>query len=454
MLKDRINTDRKFGIELEAYNEDADRHSKFKGGGLQKISDWKAVHDGSVQGGYCTEVVSPPMTGSKGVEAVEAVTKAMRDAKYKVNETCGFHVHVDCQEMTSPVRHSVVKAQDFYDSFRAKNLERVVFVDKVIGAEFASPKIMKDHIDAWSLSDGQIEYYSDWNQNDFITLHTRSRSNPFLKYKRLKTENVSYIIKVQRSVFEEVEKEVYKKHSLYKNLVEYRRLKNSNITELDELNKLRAIERLLLYVSDKPGRDQEIIDRMISMREVHKNDLVLVEYKEDKNHNYVKNAFAFYLVFSDVLFSMLPKSRRSNKFCRDLGGKYTLAEIEKISSHEDFDKVWYKNSNLSEIKSLKGSKYHESRYFQINFHSLFKFGTIEVRSHSGTLNAKKIINWVHLQQTIVEKCINDPNVMEFVKKANEIKDLDMRTDAMFSYLGLNKNVEKELKYRINKLNSE
>lgn len=49
---------------------------------------------------------------------------------------------------------------------------------------------------------------------------------------------------------------------------------------------------------------------------------------------------------------------------------------------------------FSHFSRMKRDKHGKDRYFGLNFNSHFFRGTIEFRYHSGTVNAKKILNWV------------------------------------------------------------
>ena len=50
-------------------------------------------------------------------------------------------------------------------------------------------------------------------------------------------------------------------------------------------------------------------------------------------------------------------------------------------------------------------KYNEARYCGLNLHSRYYHGSIEFRLHSGTINKKKIVNWISICNIIIEKGI-------------------------------------------------
>jgi hypothetical protein len=116
-------------------------------------------------------------------------------------------------------------------------------------------------------------------------------------------------------------------------------------------------------------------------------------------------AFMFYVCFEDVLMSLLPASRRSNRYCLNLRGDYHATEIRSARNLEALEKVWYRVKKREDLKEAKEGKYHHTRYFGLNLHSLLKDGHVEIRFHSATLNAAKILEWTNLHQTILDMCV-------------------------------------------------
>jgi hypothetical protein len=95
--------DRKFGIEIEAYN--IDRHllaRKLREAGIEANSEsynhelrntWKIVTDGSLNGNQTFEVVSPILIGENGLEQVRKVCEVLHENNALINKSCGLHVH-------------------------------------------------------------------------------------------------------------------------------------------------------------------------------------------------------------------------------------------------------------------------------------------------------------------------------------------------------------------------
>lgn len=112
----------------------------------------------------------------------------------------------------------------------------------------------------------------------------------------------------------------------------------------------------------------------------------------DINDYTIENMKALFLTYGKLekaIDSFMPNSRRSNNntFCKSLS----------VISIENFmDKI----KNVKSISDMSNA--FSSRYYKLNFQSYLKYGTIEFRQHSGTIEFEKIYNWVLLTQHMVE----------------------------------------------------
>lgn len=118
-------------------------------------------------------------------------------------------------------------------------------------------------------------------------------------------------------------------------------------------------------------------------------------------------------VFDDVLFSLLPNSRRYNRYCKQLPDSLQFSNIKNKRNLIDLLCLYYAEGNRECAEQLKKrykdkikeaykfEKYNSARYFGFNLHSFFYRGTIEIRHHTGTLSAVKIIAWAELLQAIL-----------------------------------------------------
>lgn len=109
----------------------------------------------------------------------------------------------------------------------------------------------------------------------------------------------------------------------------------------------------------------------------------------------VRKTFLLFSILEDVLFDMLPPSRRDSRFCIPLKKEY------RSFFSNDFDSYWYGTKDPIRLRQNKDSKYQNTRYSAINYHALFFHGTLENRMHSGTINPKKIKNWILINQMII-----------------------------------------------------
>jgi len=125
---------------------------------------------------------------------------------------------------------------------------------------------------------------------------------------------------------------------------------------------------------------------------------------------WLQNSFYFYTLFSDVMENIVSKSRRyGNMYSIPLGNSYELADIANCKTEDDIKSVWYKGRQ-------PGGDYCNSRYHNVNLHCYWhKHGTLEIRSHGGTVDASKVLLWLRLHQTIADKL----EVMEF----NDLKSM-------------------------------
>lgn len=96
---------RRFGVEIEAYNCTQEKllHELCEAGIRVAIEGythrttehWKLVTDSSLSGNDTFELVSPILAGEAGLKELETVCWVLDLCDVKVNDSCGFHVHMD-----------------------------------------------------------------------------------------------------------------------------------------------------------------------------------------------------------------------------------------------------------------------------------------------------------------------------------------------------------------------
>ena len=110
----------------------------------------------------------------------------------------------------------------------------------------------------------------------------------------------------------------------------------------------------------------------------------------------IKYILAVSKLSEQIIYKMLPDSRRNSRWCKRI--PMTMGHIMDICDDQDFIDTWYQAFDT--YPSYE--KYNDARYCGVNMHSRIIHGSIEFRHHSGTLDSKKIINWIEICQRIVE----------------------------------------------------
>jgi hypothetical protein len=121
---------RKFGIELETASPSAEVFDSAielaNASGINvhnncgythtTTSYWKVVTDSSLSGNYCREIVSPAFETADGIQEVTKMASILTTLGVKVNNSCGFHVHLDASDLTPRQIARVVKFYQAYET--------------------------------------------------------------------------------------------------------------------------------------------------------------------------------------------------------------------------------------------------------------------------------------------------------------------------------------------------
>lgn len=100
---DDVGSSRKFGVELET-SECSDFWDWLD------RDTWGVVEDGSIRG---KEFVSAPMYGNDGLRAVRAFCNGASDSGFRINATCGFHLHCDLSDTDADERKAIALAYHY-----------------------------------------------------------------------------------------------------------------------------------------------------------------------------------------------------------------------------------------------------------------------------------------------------------------------------------------------------
>lgn len=150
----------------------------------------------------------------------------------------------------------------------------------------------------------------------------------------------------------------------------------------------------------------------------------------------LKQLWLYYLTFEDVILSFLPRERRNNSYCRPLKDNFHMLEIRNAINLDELEKIWYRQPNRAQIASIKRDKSHDTKYHGVNIHCLLSQKHLEIRFHSGTINDNKILEWVNLHQTIMDRAENNRFDYSLLKKTSTLVDIKEKTEIFFDMINL------------------
>ncbi len=117
----------------------------------------------------------------------------------------------------------------------------------------------------------------------------------------------------------------------------------------------------------------------------------------DLDYKSIQKIMVLYNIIEDVIFRMLPISRYVNTYCKK--SDKSINDILNCKSLEDIKNLWY-SGNLS------SDRYCNTRYYNLNIHSYFYQQSIEIRSHSGTKDYNKVIQWINFHLHLIDYAVN------------------------------------------------
>lgn len=162
---------------------------------------------------------------------------------------------------------------------------------------------------------------------------------------------------------------------------------------------------------------------------------------DDKPANYqlviLQDLWLFYIAFEDVLLSFLPKSRKTgNTYCKSLKNDYNYTEIANAENTDKLEKIWYRARTNEQLNNAKADSKHGTRYRGINLHTLFSARHIEIRYHSGTINPRKVLEWVNLHTAIVDIVFQHNGIhRQWLSNMSSGTDITEKTKEFFNFLG-------------------
>ncbi len=407
---DFIKSKRTFGIEYEinfSWNDAA---------ALRDIigQSYKIVHDGSVRNGL--EIVSPILAGKAGEEEVIKVCKAINDAGGRTDETCGLHIHFG--------------AKDFYK---------------------------KNNVQVWTLEHA-LKFYSE-NTNhthSYFILH-----NTAIEYlKKDHPEAVRSILKSRPIGFYEWEKlfiDFNKLQTSYVMLSGNRTLHDDFYVKNDHKNESKIKRQGTVDTKAEKICYSNYFQSFIVNPKNDKKLRVIVCKKntnDQKTLERLKRLAAFYVVFDDVIMSMLPQDRRENDYTRRVGHRMAIEDIMNARTTVEFFMNWFKFTDSNQVTNVNGNGGNgrvRGRYCGLNLYSVLNIQTIEIRYLGGSIDPAHILHWANLHQTIIDLAADTENYRGSTKsllRAALIVDQEKRRQLFFKKLNLPSETERYWKDQI------
>lgn len=129
---------------------------------------------------------------------------------------------------------------------------------------------------------------------------------------------------------------------------------------------------------------------------------------ENNKLNNLAQLFMLYTAFEDVIQSFVAPSRRMKNWCQPLRDRFSYDTLRHVICQYDLEKLWYapheRDAAHQEYSVREGKSSRKNGHrLGINFSSLFAENHLEIRYHSGTIVARKILEWVNLHQTILDQ---------------------------------------------------
>ena len=159
----------------------------------------------------------------------------------------------------------------------------------------------------------------------------------------------------------------------------------------------------------------------------------------------IKNLLLLGKSVQNILYKMLPPSRDTSRWCKRI--PMSRESIRDIGSNQDFIDSWYSSWGVDPSMD----KYNDARYCNMNMHARILHGSIEFRYHSGTLNKEKLLHWIRICTSIVDKARDITLNLDHINNQSlhkTIRTRDLTLAEFFVFLGLDSHTEEYVTKRI------
>lgn len=342
-------------------------------------------HDGSVDLG--AEIVTEVLEGKEGENIIKHLCEVVNKAKVTADESCSLHVHLDAKDY---IGKSEISVMPFGEVLSNKIEDNFTVIQPSV--KFEKPKhwVIDKGLDNYNLGTCIARY------NNFRVFFAPDYTSRCMRLPSCEKIN--------------------KDGSVDKTCI--------NHTNGSIMLSKQSLDYPCIISSDSARRN---------------NKLVLSR---------LKRLSAFLVAFDDVMLSFVAGHRRENDYANRISSLLSLKAIDRCKSFRDFFSILFIEDDLNKLLGALNQQRHPSRFYGINFTALFKHGTIENRYHHGTTKFEDVINWVILNQTILDRCADVENPkfdIPRIIKASNLLDKSYKTDLFFKKLALP--TETEMFYR-------
>ncbi len=410
MIKNIIHSGRTFGVEIEmgAKNyRDIDKLRAFVGRG------WRFEDDGSIRHAIenPVELVTPILCGREGEEKFVRVCDKLKEMGFNANNiACGVHVHLGAEEYKEK-RQLVVMTEEEMELF------------------FTSPRNRKSALKIAWVGERAVHFLT--GRDKPLTSSYRKIAQMIFQgslYYPNEDDGLSAVLLRGVKTIRGTELPLHSLHCL--KWSEKERIRRKSREAADEIAKFaegakpsRGTPERVKYDA-RMERTRRMIEeaedaerRAYSGAAIDKGGRYIVEVVDTSHTQNLLTLFLFYILYNRVFLGMLPYSRRfGNSYCMPISDTYTPEEILACKTQEDFESLWYKARDAGTVAQCKAEHYNDSRYQDVNFHSLFnRHGTVEIRSHGATIDSSKILLWTALHQLVLDSVANGVITTEHLK---------------------------------------
>ncbi len=341
-----IKDTRAFSAEIECYFPKPDNYYAVVQEINTRFIGTGQVGDASLDG-QGIEIQTPILKGKMGESYMKDLSSLLIKQGFYVNMKAGLHIHLDGKGFTKESLYSEEETLEhelnFFFNLNKKSVEFLAIRDTML--EYTRSR----HL----LTDN----------SDTAILHRLLHQEEYMWYPESRREDM---------------KELDKKY-----------LKNKKDLKPEEI-KIKVQDILKKY------------KRLLTDKELEAYRKYISDCLSSKLLQKLRQLFIVYYFADEFIMQLLPHSRRNNKYCLPLWREFNIHKIDSLQTINEFEQMWYMNDDLHYIQSRKGNPKDNSRRHGANFHILMCQGHFEIRYHSGTISADKILYWVQLNQALMD----------------------------------------------------